>query len=363
MLAQSQPVWSIRFKNKLSHSSLRTLLHKTLLTSNVTTSLWFISLVKMTEAPNFTTAGNTTTPVSGGRGGGGGFGVPSEESVIAACFFYTIIALVAVFGNLMVVTAFFINDKLRTVTNYFVIGLAAADILVGAVSVPLWMYILIYYAERKPIDDSFMDLNTLYTTLDSFAGISSILHLMAISMERYFCVGWAVKHRNTKKYVYYIALFLVWFISALAASVKLMIPHIKPEDHVLLTFVVFFLLPLTIIVVSYAAIWKIAMTRMNNNPSKRSLKREIRTATTIAFVIGFFLIAWTPFFITLVVTVYCSPVKCPFNWSAVIFYKFLHYSNSSINPIVYGVRIPEFRKTFKFILRRICGPVIAPCRN
>lgn len=309
---------------------------------------------------NITTSANATPPMPGG--GGGEFGIPSKESVIVACFFYTIIALVAVFGNLMVVTAFFINDKLRTVTNYFVLGLAAADILVGAVSVPLWMYILNYYANQKAFDESFMNLNKLYTALDSFAGISSILHLMAISIERYFCVGWAVKHRNTKKYVYYVALFLVWFISALAASVKLMIPGIDRGDLVLLTFVVFFLLPLTIIVVSYAAIWKIATTRMNNNPSKRSLKREIRTATTIAFVIGFFLIAWTPFFITLIIAVYC-PVSCPFNWSALIFYKFLHYSNSSINPIVYGVRIPEFRKTFKFLLRRIYGPIIAPCRN
>lgn len=317
----------------------------------------------MNTMTNFTASFNTTQPMPG-RGGGGQFGVPSKESIIVACFFYTIIAFVAVFGNLMVVTAFFINDKLRTVTNYFVLGLAVADILVGAVSVPLWMYILNYYADLKPPNDKgFRNLNELYIALDNFAGISSILHLMAISMERYFCVGWAVKHRNTKKYVYYIALFLVWFISALAASIKHTISSIKTGDLVLLTFVVFFLLPLTIIVVSYAAIWKIAMTRMNNNPSKRSLKREIRTATTIAFVIGFFLIAWTPFFITLIVVVYCPQTTCPFSWSATIFYKFLHYSNSSINPIVYGVRIPEFRKTFKFILRRIYGPILAPCRN
>lgn len=315
----------------------------------------------MSEPTNITSLANATQPIP--RGGGGAFSNLSSESVIVACFFYTIIALVAVFGNLMVVIAFFINDKLRTVTNYFVLGLAAADILVGAISVPLWMYILNYYADQKKIDQRFANLNILYTTLDSFAGISSILHLMAISMERYFCVGWAVKHRNMPKYVYYIALFLVWFISALAACIKLMIPNIKSEDRVLLTFVVFFLLPLTIIVVAYAAIWKIAMTRMNNNPSKRSLKREIRTATTIAFVIGFFLVAWTPFFVSLVVVVYCPITKCPFNWSATIFYKVLHYSNSSINPVVYGVRIPEFRKTFKFIFKRIFGPILSLCRR
>lgn len=311
----------------------------------------------MSEPANATSFANTTPPLPRA---GPNYDNLSKESVIAACFFYTIIALVAVFGNMLVVTAFFINDKLRTVTNYFVLGLAVADILVGAISVPLWMYILNIYASQTR-GENFRDVDTFYTTMDSFAGISSILHLMAISMERYFCVGWAVKHRNTPKYVYYIALFLVWLISALASCVRLMIPGIKPEDLVLLTSVVFFLLPLTIIVVAYAAIWKIATTRMNNNPSKRSLKREIRTATTIAFVIGFFLVAWTPFFVTLVVVVYCPHPKCAFNWSATIFYKVLHYSNSSINPIVYGVRIPEFRKTFKFILRRIYGPILARC--
>ena len=311
-----------------------------------------------------TSAVNTTQPTGPGAEGGGFFTL-SRESVIVACFFYAIIALVAVFGNLMVVTAFFINDKLRTVTNYFVLGLAAADILVGAVSVPLWMYILNHYAEKRKFDQHFSNINKLYLALDSFAGISSILHLMAISMERYFCVGWAVKHRNLPKYFYYIALFMVWFISAFASCLKLMVPSVKRADYVLLIFVVFFLLPLTIIVVSYAAIWKIAMTRMNNNPSKRSLKREIRTATTIAFVIGFFLVAWTPFFISSIVVTYCPQHKCPsaYTWSATILFKFLHYSNSSINPIVYGVRIPEFRKTFKFILRRIYGPVLTPCRR
>ena len=315
----------------------------------------------MSDLTNSTLFSNTTQPMA--RGGGGvSYSNLSKESVIVACFFYTIIALVAVFGNLMVVTAFFINDKLRSVTNYFVLGLAVADILVGAISVPLWMYIMNAYT-TPTLPQNFKSLNGFYTTMDSFAGISSILHLMAISMERYFCVGWAVKHRNMPKYVYYVALFLVWLISALAACVKLMVPKIEQGDLVLLVFVVFFLLPLTIIVVAYAAIWKIAMTRMNNNPSKRSLKREIRTATTIAFVIGFFLIAWTPFFVTLVVVVYCPSSKCPFNWSATIFYKVLHYSNSSINPIVYGVRIPEFRKTFKFILRRIFGPLLGACRR
>ncbi|XP_032234978.2 muscarinic acetylcholine receptor M3 [Nematostella vectensis] len=272
-----------------------------------------------------------------------------QASLVSACVFYTIVAFFSVFGNIMVIVAFFMNDKLRTVTNYFVVGLAAADILVGAVSIPMWMYILVNTGSRA--------LLTVYNVFDIFAGISSILHLMAISVERYFCVGWAIKHRNTPKYVYYIGLLFVWSISALVACIRPMAPNFRQMDLSLLIFVVFFTLPLVVIILSYAAIWKIAVTRMSNNPTKRSLKREIRTAITIAFVIGFFFIAWSPFFVINLTYVFCP--TCPYSMKLFMFFKFLHYSNSAVNPVVYGVRIPEFRKTFKFIFRQMCGRCIS----
>ncbi|EDO38431.1 predicted protein [Nematostella vectensis] len=245
-----------------------------------------------------------------------------QASLVSACVFYTIVAFFSVFGNIMVIVAFFMNDKLRTVTNYFVVGLAAADILVGAVSIPMWMYILVNTGSRA--------LLTVYNVFDIFAGISSILHLMAISVES---------------------------ISALVACIRPMAPNFRQMDLSLLIFVVFFTLPLVVIILSYAAIWKIAVTRMSNNPTKRSLKREIRTAITIAFVIGFFFIAWSPFFVINLTYVFCP--TCPYSMKLFMFFKFLHYSNSAVNPVVYGVRIPEFRKTFKFIFRQMCGRCIS----
>ena len=76
---------------------------------------------------------------------------PDSGSLVVACIFYVIIAVFAIFGNMLVVISFFLNDKLRTVTNYFVIGLAVADIMVGALSVPLWMYSIITYPNSKQV--------------------------------------------------------------------------------------------------------------------------------------------------------------------------------------------------------------------
>lgn len=300
----------------------------------------------------FSTTANTT-----------GFPLPQrpipqlDGFTVFACIVYTFIAALSVFGNLLVVISFFINDKLRTVTNYFVVGLAGADMLVGAISVPLWINTIV--SITSPPSPS---ASAIFKFFDTFSGVCSILHLMVISMERYFCVGWAIKHRNTPRYFYYIVLAAVWVTAALVGSIRLIAPNFPQTDFVLLVFVVFFLFPLVVIVVSYAAIWKIATTRMGNNPTKRSLKREIRTASTIAFVIGFFFVTWSPFFIAQTVILYCG-FSCYPSGEVIKILKILHYSNSAINPVVYGVRIPEFRKTFKFILKRFYGPITSLCRR
>ena len=52
-----------------------------------------------------------------------------REAVITCCAFYVQIAFLAVFGNGLVVASFIRYSRLRTITNYFVVSLAVADIL------------------------------------------------------------------------------------------------------------------------------------------------------------------------------------------------------------------------------------------
>ena len=66
-----------------------------------------------------------------------------EEVVLISTTFLVIIIIMALFGNVLVVTAFAVFQKLRNVTNYFIVSLAVADILVAAVSMPVWMAYLI----------------------------------------------------------------------------------------------------------------------------------------------------------------------------------------------------------------------------
>ena len=61
----------------------------------------------------------------------------ADGSIFLACL-YSIISFIAVFGNLLVITAIFWDRTLRLYTsNYFLANLAVADFFQGAVAIPL----------------------------------------------------------------------------------------------------------------------------------------------------------------------------------------------------------------------------------
>lgn len=51
--------------------------------------------------------------------------------------------LVAVIGNILVILSVYKERSLQTVTNYFIVSLAFADLLVAAVVMPFAVYVLV----------------------------------------------------------------------------------------------------------------------------------------------------------------------------------------------------------------------------
>ncbi|XP_067036166.1 octopamine receptor beta-1R-like [Acropora muricata] len=268
----------------------------------------------------------------------------NKEVVIVSCFFYVIIAFLAVFGNGLVIGSFIRYYRLRTITNYFVVSLAVADIIVGVISIPIWISILLYSsAEIGEV------VNTVYNVLDLFAGTSSILHLVVISMERFFAVVYPIRHRNTSTKVYNVFLIAVWVIPAVACGSSIELKKTSREANMLFLFITFFVVPLFVILSAYARIWHTASTRIQPlQHSSRTMKRDMRIAFTIALVIGFFVIAWLPFFTVQLLLVFCHQCQPEiYSKGLLLFVKFMHYSNSAVNPIIYAIKIPEFRRAYK----------------
>lgn len=95
-------------------------------------------------------------------------------------------------GNLLVIIAFLTTPKLKTKTNYFIFSLAVADLLVGLFSVPLWIYFSLTLDFKN-------HLYRYYQLGDIVSGVSSIMHLTCISIERCYAIVAPLKHRKISK--------------------------------------------------------------------------------------------------------------------------------------------------------------------
>lgn len=267
-----------------------------------------------------------------------------------------LIMTATLFGNSLVILAFKRNAKIRTKTNYFVVSLAVADILVALVSMPIWAAYLISGVELK------QGLLKVWTFMDILCGVASIINLTAISIERYFCITYPLSYHTTMTSLKAITtIIIIWIFSIIMSSLKIILWKWPPPKYELMVVISCFFVPLIIMCITYRFIFKTARYQarqialmINGNVKNFLLASEMRAAKTLAVVMGAFVISWGPFFIINMVYGFCLRCITP---ESVVVAKWMHYTNSLFNPIVYACMNKEFRKAFCIILfgrKRCC---------
>ncbi|KAJ7375243.1 hypothetical protein OS493_001988 [Desmophyllum pertusum] len=302
-----------------------------------------------TKSWNLTDIKNSTRP---GTSGG-----PHEMTTgnIVEVVFFCILAVMIVFTNSLMIGAFRVNRRLRTRNNLLLMSLAVADMLVGSISVPL--YLLMDISPRH--FETFFSRG-VFTMFDVICGVSSILNLTAISLERCYALLCPIKHRNIRKRVVLAIILVTWILAVLAGTkISFFAGHNYAD---LIVIVAIFFVPLAIILGAYGTIFHIARAHARGRGIS-SFKKDLRIAMTVAVVIGLFVICWTPFLAICFTVSVCSVTTgmsagCQgfLNLPQVLvrIFKWLQYGNSVCNPIVYGLRNEEFRRAFRKLLLGLC---------
>ncbi|XP_063978133.1 dopamine D2-like receptor isoform X2 [Diachasmimorpha longicaudata] len=125
-----------------------------------------------------------------------------------------IVPCLTLFGNVLVILAVVRERALQTVTNYFIVSLALADLLVAVLVMPFAVYVLVNGTWALP---SFVC--DFYIAMDVTCSTSSIFNLVAISIDRYIAVTQPIKyakHKNNRRV--WLTILVVWAISAAIGS-------------------------------------------------------------------------------------------------------------------------------------------------
>ena len=270
--------------------------------------------------------------------------------------FTIILILGTVFGNTLVIAAFSRYERIRTVTNYFLVSLACTDLCVALFSMPVW----VAYLLTGPAWVLGYGLARVWTMVDILIGTASIMNLMVISFDRVLCIKYPLRYKlwmTTWKVTVIIS--SVWVYSFVVAVSSFFLFH-KPIFNLIAT-VVCFCVPLLVIITAYSIIFGVALHQMKqihattpaHSPRRQNrFLKELKAAKTLAVVVGAFVICWLPFVI--VNTVYsfsCDTQGCPvMNPEIILVTKWMHYGNSLLNPIIYTFLNYDFRTAFKAIL-------------
>ncbi|XP_068583254.1 alpha-1A adrenergic receptor [Cebidichthys violaceus] len=328
-----------------------------------------------------------------------------DSQVVGVGILLFVFISVAIVGNILVILSVVCNKHLQTVTNFFIVNLAMADLLLSIIVLPFsaslevlgcWVFGRVFC--------------NIWAAVDVLCCTASILSLCVISIDRYIGVKHCLKYPTIMTEKKAIAILgLVW-VSSTVISVGPLLGWKEPppvDDRIcsiteepgyaLFSSLFSFYLPLMVILIMYFRVYVVARrttksleagvkrernksievvlrihcrsvledarptsSKSNkNHPFRSSLSvrlmkfsREKKAAKTLAIVVGMFILCWLPFFFFLPMGAFFPALKPSETLFKVVFW--LGYFNSCINPMIYPCSSKEFQRAFTRLLRCQC---------
>lgn len=271
-----------------------------------------------------------------------------------AIFWCTLFILEAVFitiGNLLTTVVFLHSRKLRKRRYYLIINLAISDGLVGALAMPL--FILPLGKALKVWKTTFAINWEAAMFFDMFAGFASIAFLTMISLERLYATLRPFCYRALKSRWYVLLTIIAWATAGCIPSIHLLVLNYysSTQDMMVALWVPFLSAQLLIICISYLVIWRKVKIVNRSVGKERAMEKESSLSCICLLVTAVSVVAWLPFVVMSMIQ--SSSVEMLYV-DAHAFYitKFLHYANSLLNPVLYVVKIPDFKASLTHLFNR-----------
>lgn len=293
----------------------------------------------------------------------------------------SVISAVAFIGNTLVATTFIKTQSLRTSTNYFIVNMAVSDLLGPFFSWPL-------YASEGMLTTTVL-INEPSATVACKMGmyfrivsqVVSVLSLVLIAVDRFIAVVFPLKLTmlNVKVRVFFLS--LTWLIPILGGLPYLLFARIikvAPQtfcrfmmDEGALTifngagFVLFYFIPLIMIIILYSVIKKaLKRPRPGNLVKGQSVKRRKQNQKIVKILVAIvsaFFVCWTPLCIYLLLKK-MDPALFVKD-TCLLLVGFLFYVCPSLSAAINPVILFVFSTNYNQALKSLCSPILSICKR
>ena len=279
-----------------------------------------------------------------------------EYAILLNVIFNIGLTFTAAVGNILIILSFMLVSSLRTTSNYVLFGLALTDLGVGLIVHPLYILVL-YRVYKNAIPDC--NIVTAYSVSTTFFAGVSLLYITFIGLDRFLAIRLHLRYPLlvTEKRVSLVQLS-IWATNALLSLVWMEGFHVYSTlgavviaISLVATFAVY--IKIYLVVRRHKAQIRDQMAAQSEQSETNRLKKQRRSAINTFYVFFAFLVCYFPFFVTTAVNKISSGAP---NVSVVLIYEFtvtLMFSNSSLNPVMYCLRLRDFRIAVKRTYRRI----------
>ncbi|XP_043672319.1 tachykinin-like peptides receptor 86C isoform X1 [Vespula pensylvanica] len=272
------------------------------------------------------------------------------------------------------------HRRMRTVTNYFLVNLSLADLMMSLLNCAFNFIFLL---------NSSWPFGAIYCTINNFVAhvtvASSVFTLVVISFDRYMAIMHPLKRHMSRRRTI-LTLILIWSVSSILASPNLLYSTTKQKRYLngktriscylawpdggylssrtgyfynILFLSMTYLIPIVVMAICYTLmgrkLWGSKFIGELTHNQKESMKSKRKVVKMFISIVTIFAICWFPyqgFFIFVyhykefIQSSYVQHVYLSFYWLAM--------SNSMVNPIIYYWMNNRFRVYFQLIICKCC---------
>ncbi|XP_077267315.1 adenosine receptor A2b isoform X1 [Temnothorax americanus] len=315
-----------------------------------------------------------------------------------------LVAICAVIGNGLVIIVFGKERKLRRRTNYYIVSLATADLLVGLFAIPFAILASIGLPTNLHACLFTVSVLVVLCTI-------SIFCLVAVSVDRYWAILHPMRYSRTVRTKTAIGIICVcWVAGTLVGFLPLfgwnagetsdhrcIFTNVMDYDYLVFLYFATIIFPALLIAAFYAHIYRVIVKQLqqivtmdssdpggggtvrhlrvfrlpggnrlrlggNHHQTPGTMlrclgaarKREVKATQNLSCIVVFFIVCWFPLYTINCVMAFCP--RCEVDDFLMKFCIILSHINSVGNPLLYAYHLKDFRIALKNFVWQLLFP-------